>query len=55
MGHMLLDGDTPENRERIQGFLALQDKDSKADYEIHFLNGNQKMYASLPIVLMILI
>ena len=29
MGHMLLDGDTIEDRERIQRFLALQDKTSR--------------------------
>lgn len=42
MGHMLLDGDTIENRQRIQRFLALQDKNNNADYEIHFLNGRLK-------------
>lgn len=42
MGHMLLDGDTRENRQRIQRFLTLQAKDNNADFEIHFLHGKPR-------------
>jgi hypothetical protein len=39
IGHMLIDGNTKENRKRIKRFIALQENNNNADYEIHFLDG----------------